>query len=187
MGFTEFNKDNQKMTLKSQAEKIEKIAKKVNKISNEKTGIVSLMIMADDEGVFCNTQGRASMLKKALMGISEEDEDFKRLIIEVAAAFAAEGLTEDDIAKLTELAENKVNKPKPVRKRSADLRDIDSKIKEELSKKPMTSFDTEDGIGFAIDPDKIDEISDDEVDDIVSSMLKGKGISFGNKDNDESE
>ena len=186
MGFTEFNNDN-KVTLKSQAEKIEKIAKKVNKISNEKTGIVSLMVMADDEGVFCNTQGKSRMLKKALIGISEQDKDFKRLIVEVAAVFASEELTEDDIARLTELAENRVSQPSTTRKRSTDLNDIDAKIKEELSKKPMTSFDTKDGIGFAIDPDKIDEISDDEVDDIVSSMLKGKGISFGNKDNDESE
>tara|TARA_R110002153_G_scaffold215388_2_gene367997 strand:- start:119 stop:682 length:564 start_codon:yes stop_codon:yes gene_type:complete len=187
MGFTEFNKENEKVTLKSQAEKIEKIAKKVNKISNEETGIVSMMVMADDEGVFCNTQGKSRMLKKALIGIAEQDEDFKRLIMQVASTFAAEGLTEDDIAKLTKLAESKVNQPKPTRKRSADLSDIDAKIKEELSKKPMTPFDTEDGIGFAINPDKIDEITEDEVDDIVSSMLKGKGISFGKKDNDESE
>ena len=164
--FTEYNEEeNEKITLKSQQEKIEKIAKKIGKISNEKTGIVSLVVMADKEGVFCSTQGNASTLSKAILEIAQQDEDFKRLIIRTATKFASEDLSENDINKL------------------------DADVKKEVKDKGISSFKTPDGDdALAIDPNKIDELSDEDIDSIVDKMLKNKGISFGkNSNNDESE
>ena len=183
--FTEYNEEeNEKITLKSQQKKIEKIAKKISKISNEKTGIVSLVVMADKEGVFCSTQGNASTLSKAILEIAQQDEDFKRLIIRTATKLASEDLSENDIKELTELANKKI-----ALESDNDLDKLDADVKKEVKDKGISSFKTLDGDdALAIDPNKIDELSDEDIDSIVDKMLKNKGISFGkNSNNDESE
>jgi len=180
--FTEYNEEkNEKITLKSQQKKIEKIAKKIGKISNKKTGIVSLVVMADKEGVFCSTKGSGSTLSKAILEIAQQDEDFKRLIIRTATTLASEDLSEDDIKELTNLANKKMSR--------GDLDKLDAQVKKEVQDKGISSFKTPDGDdALAIDPSKIEDLSDEDVDSIVDQMLRNKGISFGkNNNNDKSE
>ena len=182
--FTDYNEEeNEKITLKSQQEKIEKIAKKIGKISNEKTGIVSLVVMADKEGVFCSTKGSGNVLGKALLEICQQDEDFKRLIIRTATTLATEDLSEHDISELTKLANNKIARGSD---NDLDLDKLDSDIKKEVKDKGISSFKTPDGDdALAIDPNKIDDLSDEDIDSIVDKMLKNKGISFGRKNTDD--
>ena len=161
----------EKITIKNSQEKILKISRKVEKISNEKTGIASLLIMTDNDSAFCSINGGFGYLRKAIKGSCEDNADFAELIKSVAAGLMEEELNSGENADMAKFIREK----------------IQEKINEEVEDEGVSKFKDKDGQeGFAIDLDKIDEMTDKEVDDIVENMLKAKGIEFPKKD-DESE
>jgi len=160
-----------KITLNNSKDKILKINDKVQKISNDKTEIASLIMMADTEAAFCSINGSFGYLRKAMVESCKENEDFAILIKAVAAEVVEDEIGPGEMEKLGKMIKDS----------------LQDKINEEVKKNGSAKFETEDGVeGFAIDIDKIGDMSDDEIDDIVENMLKSKGIEFPKKD-DESE
>lgn len=172
--FKDFNKEEEegkKITLNNSKEKILKIQSKVEKLSNDKTEIASLVMMADTEAAFCAINGSFGYLKKAMVESAKENEDFGTLIKAVAAEVMQSEMSDDEIKELGKLIKD----------------GIQGKIEDEVKKNGSSKFKTEDGVeGFAIDIDKIGDMTDEEIDDIVENMLKAKGIQFPSKD-DESK
>ena len=172
--FKDFNKEEEegkKITLNNSKEKILKIQSKVQKLSNDKTEIASLLMMADTEAAFCGINGSFDYLKKAMVERAKENEDFGTLIKAVAAEVMQSEMSPDEMEELGKLIKD----------------GIQGKIEDEVKKNGSSKFKTEDGVeGFAIDIDKIGDMTDEEIDDIVENMLKAKGIQFPSKD-DESK
>lgn len=163
--FKDLNKeeDDSKTTLRSEEKKILKIASKLEKVSNEKTGIASILLMSDEETAFVSTQGSGKLLGKALISACKDSEDFTMLIMSVAKQM------EDDFKDI----------PTPG--------DIEGYIKDQVEKNGLASFDTPEGLGLAIDPEKIDELTDNDIDKIVDQLLDGAGIKGLTDDDDKSE
>tara|TARA_R100000541_G_scaffold12677_1_gene21157 strand:+ start:705 stop:1223 length:519 start_codon:yes stop_codon:yes gene_type:complete len=171
--FRDFNneEESKKVTLNNSKAKILKIQDKVEKISNDKTKIASIVIMADTEAAFCAINGSFGYLRKAMVESCKENEDFANLIKAVAAQVVEEEMGPDEMEKLGKLIKNT----------------LQDKINDEVKKNGSSKFKDEDGVeGFAIDMDKIGDMTDKEIDDIVENMLKSKGLEFPKKD-DESE
>ena len=171
--FKDFNEEEEskKITLNNSKEKILKIQAKVEKLSNDKTEIASLVMMADTEAAFCAINGSFGYLRKAMVESAKENEDFATLIKAVAAEIVEEEMGSGEMEKLGRLIKDT----------------LQEKIEEEVKKNGSAKFKDEDGVeGFAIDIDKIGDMTDSEIDDIVENMLKSKGIEFPNKD-DESK
>ena len=171
--FKDFNneEESKKITLNSSKSKILKIQDKIEKISNDKTGIASLVIMADTEAAFCAINGSFGYLRKAIVQSCKENEDFSSLIKAVAATIMEEEMGPGEMEKLGKLIKD----------------GLQEKIDAEVKKNGSSKFEDKDGVeGFAIDMDKIGDMTDGEIDDIVENMLKNKGIQFPNKD-DESK
>ena len=171
--FKDFNEEEEskKITLNGSKEKILKIQAKVEKLSNDKTEIASLVIMADTEAAFCAINGSFGYLRKAMVESCKENEDFATLIKAVAAEVVEDEMGSGEMEKLGRLIKNS----------------LQDKIDEEVKKNGSSKFKDENGVeGFAIDVDKIGDMTDAEIDDIVENMLKSKGIEFPKKD-DESE
>lgn len=171
--FKDFNneEESKKVTLNSSKSKILKIQDKIEKISNDKTEIASLVIMADTEAAFCAINGSFGYLRKAIAESCKENEDFANLIKAVAATIMEEEMGPGEMEKLGKLIKD----------------GLQEKIDAEVKKNGSSKFEDEDGVeGFAIDMDKIGDMTDGEIDDIVDNMLKNKGIQFPNKD-DESK
>lgn len=171
--FKDFNEEEEgkKITLNNSREKILKIQSKVQKLSNDKTEIASLLIMADTEAAFCGINGSFGYLRKAMVESCKENEDFATLIKAVAAEVVEDEMGSGEMEKLGRLIKDS----------------LQDKIDEEVKKNGSSKFKDENGVeGFAIDIDKIGDMTDAEIDDIVENMLKSKGIEFPKKD-DESE
>lgn len=171
--FKDFNEEEEskKITLNGSREKILKIQAKVEKLSNDKTEIASLLIMADTEAAFCGINGSFGYLRKAMVESCKENEDFATLIKAVAAEVVEDEMGSGEMEKLGRLIKDT----------------LQDKIDEEVRKNGSSKFKDENGVeGFAIDIDKIGDMTDAEIDDIVENMLKSKGIEFPKKD-DESE
>lgn len=171
--FKDFNEEEEskKITLNGSKEKILKIQAKVEKLSNDKTEIASLVIMADTEAAFCAINGSFGYLRKAMVEGCKENEDFATLIKAVAAEVVEDEMGSEEMEKLGRLIKDS----------------LQDKIDEEVKKNGSSKFKDENGVeGFAIDIDKIGDMTDAEIDDIVENMLKSKGIEFPKKD-DESE
>lgn len=171
--FKDFNEEEEskKITLNGSKDKILKIQAKVEKLSNDKTEIASLVIMADTEAAFCAINGSFGYLRKAMVESCKENEDFATLIKAVAAEVVEDEMGSGEMEKLGRLIKNS----------------LQDKIDEEVKKNGSSKFKDENGVeGFAIDVDKIGDMTDAEIDDIVENMLKSKGIEFPKKD-DESE
>lgn len=171
--FKDFNEEEEskKITLNGSKEKILKIQAKVEKLSNDKTEIASLVIMADTEAAFCAINGSFGYLRKAMVESCKENEDFATLIKAVAAEVVEDEMGSGEMEKLGRLIKDS----------------LQDKIDEEVKKNGSSKFKDENGVeGFAIDIDKIGDMTDAEIDDIVENMLKSKGIEFPKKD-DESE
>lgn len=171
--FKDFNEEEEskKITLNGSKEKILKIQAKVEKLSNDKTEIASLVIMADTEAAFCAINGSFGYLRKAMVESCKENEDFATLIKAVAAEVVEGEMGSGEMEKLGRLIKDS----------------LQDKIDEEVKKNGSSKFKDENGVeGFAIDIDKIGDMTDAEIDDIVENMLKSKGIEFPKKD-DESE
>jgi len=170
--FKDFNDEEDKeITLRNSKEKILKIQAKVEKLSNDKTEIASLVIMSDTEAAFCAINGSFGYLRKAMVESCKENEDFATLIKAVAAEVVEDEMGSGEMEKLGKLIKDT----------------LQDKINEEVKKNGSAKFKDEDGVeGFAIDIDKIGDMTDGEIDDIVENMLKAKGLEFPKKD-DESE
>ena len=171
--FKDFNEEEEskKITLNGSKDKILKIQAKVEKLSNDKTEIASLVIMADTEAAFCAINGSFGYLRKAMVESCKENEDFATLIKAVAAEVVEDEMGSGEMEKLGRLIKDS----------------LQDKIDEEVKKNGSSKFKDENGVeGFAIDVDKIGDMTDAEIDDIVENMLKSKGIEFPKKD-DESE
>ena len=171
--FKDFNEEekNEKITLNNSKEKILKIQAKIEKLSNDKTEIASLVMMADKKAAFCAINGSFGYLRKAMVESAKENEDFATLIKAVAAEVVENEMGSGEMEELGRLIKDT----------------LQDKIDEEVKKNGSTKFKNEDGVeGFAIDIDKIGDMTDEEIDDIVEDMLKAKGIKFPNKD-DESK
>lgn len=171
--FKDFNEEEEskKITLNGSREKILKIQAKVEKLSNDKTEIASLLIMADTEAAFCGINGSFGYLRKAMVESCKENEDFATLIKAVAAEVVEDEMGSGEMEKLGRLIKDT----------------LQDKIDEEVRKNGSSKFKDENGVeGFAIDIDKIGDMTDAEIDDIVENMLKSKGIEFPKKD-DKSE
>ena len=171
--FKDFNEEekNEKITLNNSKEKILKIQAKIEKLSNDKTEIASLVMMADKKAAFCAINGSFGYLRKAMVESAKENEDFATLIKAVAAEVVENEMGSGEMEELGRLIKDT----------------LQDKIDEEVKKNGSTKFKNEDGVeGFAIDIDKIGDMTDEEIDDIVEDMLKSKGIKFPNKD-DESK
>ena len=171
--FKDFNEEEEskKITLNGSKEKILKIQAKVEKLSNDKTEIASLVMMADTEAAFCAINGSFGYLRKAMVESAKENEDFATLIKTVAAQIVEDEMGPGEMEKFGKLIKES----------------LQEKIEEEVKKNGVSKFETEDGNeGFAIDLDKIGDMTDEEIDDIVENMLKAKGIKFPSKD-DESK
>jgi len=171
--FKDFNEEEEskKITLNGSKDKILKIQAKVEKLSNDKTEIASLVIMADTEAAFCAINGSFGYLRKAMVESCKENEDFATLIKAVAAEVVEDEMGSGEMEKLGRLIKDS----------------LQDKIDEEVKKNGSSKFKDENGVeGFAIDIDKIGDMTDAEIDDIVENMLKSKGIEFPKKD-DESE
>jgi len=167
--FKDFNEEEEskKITLNNSKEKILKIQSKVEKLSNDKTEIASLVMMADTQAAFCAINGSFGYLRKAMVESAKENEDFATLIKTVAAEVIENEMGSGEMEKLGRLIKDT----------------LQEKIDEEVKKNGSAKFKDEDGVeGFAIDIDKIGDMTDKEIDDIVDNMLKAKGIEFPNKD-----
>lgn len=171
--FKDFNEEEEskKITVNDSKDKILKIQAKVEKLSNDKTEIASLVMMADTEAAFCAINGSFGYLRKAMVESCKENEDFATLIKAVAAEVVEDEMGSGEMEKLGRLIKDT----------------LQDKIDEEVKKNGSSKFKDEDGVeGFAIDIDKIGDMTDEEIDDIVENMLKAKGIEFPSKD-DESK
>lgn len=171
--FKDFNEEEEskKITVNGSKDRILKIQAKVEKLSNDKTEIASLVMMADTEAAFCAINGSFGYLRKAMVESCKENEDFATLIKAVAAEVVEDEMGSGEMEKLGRLIKDS----------------LQDKIDEEVKKNGSSKFKDEDGVeGFAIDIDKIGDMTDEEIDDIVENMLKAKGIEFPSKD-DESK
>lgn len=158
--------NNEKKTVSNSKEEILKIADSINEIANDETGISNLTIIADKKTAFCNVTGNFGVLHKALLENCLQDDDFSKLIKSVAAEAIQEEMGEEEVANLGNFV-----------KKYIEGETSQEDIEDEVEKTGISKFKTKDGEeGFAIDADKIEDMTDDEIDDIVANMLKSKGI-----------
>lgn len=166
--FQDLNKDeDSRETLKGNKKRILKIADKLEKVSNEDTGIASMLIMSDEETAFVHTQGSAKLLRKALVSACGDSDDFSTLILEVATAVSKRA------------SKNFTGSVPPS--------DLEKEIRDQVEKRGMASFDTPKGLGLAIDPEKMDSLSEEDMDQIIDEMLKNSGLDKLRGEDDDTE
>lgn len=135
-------------------------------VENDKK-VSIMMVVSTENGGSSLIQGDARELEKALLQSAETNDGFKMLLTVVGS---------------------KIDK-------TGELGAIKGKVKDEFDKlfsglKPNESrgVDLPNGVkGLAINSKNIDNISEEEIDDIVDNMIKGLSETRkGNKDEDES-
>tara|TARA_R110000868_G_scaffold81744_2_gene231182 strand:- start:2388 stop:2930 length:543 start_codon:yes stop_codon:yes gene_type:complete len=170
--FRDMNESNKKKTVSNSKEEILKIADEINEIANDDTGISNLTIIADKKTAFCNVTGNFGVLHKALLENCLNDDDFSKLIKSVAAEAIQEEMGPEEIQSLGKFLK------KHIEEEGGD--DTSQKeIEDNVKRDGISKFKTKDGEeGFAIDADSIDDMTDEQIDDIVANMLKSKNIGY---------
>ena len=168
--FRDMNESNKKKTVSNSKEEILKIADEINEIANDDTGISNLTIIADKKTAFCNVTGNFGVLHKALLENCLNDDDFSKLIKSVAAEAIQEEMGPEEIQSLGKF----------LKKHIEEVEDTSQKeIEDNVKRDGISKFKTKDGEeGFAIDADSIDDMTDEQIDDIVANMLKSKNIGY---------
>ena len=133
--------------------------------------ISNITIIADKKTAFCNVTGNFGVLHKALLENCLNDDDFSKLIKSVAAEAIQEEMGPEEMQSLGKF----------LKKHIEEVEDSTSQeeIEDNVKKDGISKFKTKDGEeGFAIDPDSIDDMTDEQIDDIVANMLKSKNIGY---------
>ena len=168
--FRDMNESNKKRTVSNSKEEILKISDEINEIANDESGISNITIIADKKTAFCNVTGNFGVLHKALLENCLNDDDFSKLIKSVAAEAIQEEMGPEEMQSLGKLLKKHIEE---VEETSQE------EIEDNVKKDGISKFKTKDGEeGFAIDPDSIDDMTDEQIDDIVANMLKSKNIGY---------
>ena len=168
--FRDMNESNKKRTVSNSKEEILKISDEINEIANDESGISNITIIADKKTAFCNVTGNFGVLHKALLENCLNDDDFSKLIKSVAAEAIQEEMGPEEMQSLGKFLKKHIEE---VEETSQE------EIEDNVKKDGISKFKTKDGEeGFAIDPDSIDDMTDEQIDDIVANMLKSKNIGY---------
>jgi hypothetical protein len=168
--FRDMNESNKKRTVSSSKKEILKISDEINEIANDESGISNITIIADKKTAFCNVTGNFGVLHKALLENCLNDDDFSKLIKSVAAEAIQEEMGPEEMQSLGKLLKKHIEE---VEETSQE------EIEDNVKKDGISKFNTKDGEeGFAIDPNNIDDMTDEQIDDIVANMLKSKNIGY---------
>jgi hypothetical protein len=168
--FRDMNESNKKRTVSNSKEEILKISDEINEIANDESGISNITIIADKKTAFCNVTGNFGVLHKALLENCLNDDDFSKLIKSVAAEAIQEEMGPEEMQSLGKLLKKHIEE---VEETSQE------EIEDNVKKDGISKFKTKDGEeGFAIDPNNIDDMTDEQIDDIVANMLKSKNIGY---------
>ena len=169
--FRDMNESKKNRTVSNSKEEILKISDEINEIANDESGISNITIIADKKTAFCNVTGNFGVLHKALLENCLNDDDFSKLIKSVAAEAIQEEMGPEEMQSLGKF----------LKKHIEEVEDSTSQeeIEDNVKKDGISKFKTKDGEeGFAIDPDSIDDMTDEQIDDIVANMLKSKNIGY---------
>ena len=168
--FRDMNESNKKRTVSNSKEEILKISDEINEIANDESGISNITIIADKKTAFCNVTGNFGVLHKALLENCLNDDDFSKLIKSVAAEAIQEEMGPEEMQSLGKFLKKHIEE---VEETSQE------EIEDNVKKDGISKFKTKDGEeGFAIDPNNIDDMTDEQIDDIVANMLKSKNIGY---------
>ena len=169
--FRDMNESNKKRTVSNSKEEILKISDEINEIANDESGISNITIIADKKTAFCNVTGNFGVLHKALLENCLNDDDFSKLIKSVAAEAIQEEMGPEEMQSFGKLLKKHIEEE--IEETSQE------EIEDNVKKDGISKFKTKDGEeGFAIDPDSIDDMTDEQIDDIVANMLKSKNIGY---------
>ena len=169
--FRDMNESNKKRTVSNSKEEILKISDEINEIANDESGISNITIIADKKTAFCNVTGNFGVLHKALLENCLNDDDFSKLIKSVAAEAIQEEMGPEEMQSLGKLLKKHIEEE--IEETSQE------EIEDNVKKDGISKFKTKDGEeGFAIDPNNIDDMTDEQIDDIVANMLKSKNIGY---------
>jgi hypothetical protein len=177
--FRDMNESKKNRTVSNSKEEILKISDEINEIANDESGISNITIIADKKTAFCNVTGNFGVLHKALLENCLNDDDFSKLIKSVAAEAIQEEMGPEEMQSLGKLLKKHIEE---VEETSQE------EIEDNVKKDGISKFKTKDGEeGFAIDPDSIDDMTDEQIDDIVANMLKSKNIGYNPSKDGESK
>ena len=168
--FRDMNESKKNRTVSNSKEEILKISDEINEIANDESGISNITIIADKKTAFCNVTGNFGVLHKALLENCLNDDDFSKLIKSVAAEAIQEEMGPEEMQSFGKL----------LKKHIEEVEDTSQEeIEDNVKKDGISKFKTKDGEeGFAIDPNNIDDMTDEQIDDIVANMLKSKNIGY---------
>ena len=169
--FRDMNESKKNRTVSNSKEEILKISDEINEIANDESGISNITIIADKKTAFCNVTGNFGVLHKALLENCLNDDDFSKLIKSVAAEAIQEEMGPEEMQSFGKLLKKHIEEE--IEETSQE------EIEDNVKKDGISKFKTKDGEeGFAIDPDSIDDMTDEQIDDIVANMLKSKNIGY---------
>ena len=168
--FRDMNESKKNRTVSNSKEEILKISDEINEIANDESGISNITIIADKKTAFCNVTGNFGVLHKALLENCLNDDDFSKLIKSVAAEAIQEEMGPEEMQSLGKF----------LKKHIEEVEDTSQEeIEDNIKKDGISKFKIKDGEkGFAIDPNNIDDMTDEQIDDILANMLKSKNIGY---------
>ena len=169
--FRDMNESKKNRTVSNSKDEILEISDEINEIANDESGISNITIIADKKTAFCNVTGNFGVLHKALLENCLNDDDFSKLIKSVAAEAIQEEMGPEEMQSFGKLLKKHIEEE--IEETSQE------EIEDNVKKDGISKFKTKDGEeGFAIDPDSIDDMTDEQIDDIVANMLKSKNIGY---------